>query len=206
MRPDPTDDEVDLMNPQSWNRYTYVLNNPVNFFDPFGKAGQDDEEKKEKTGFFKRVGKKIGEWAKSLWRAVIGTPDQNRSETQKANIEAKKEATEALGDEFVDRGQKAADTFEEVVETGAAKAGEYGSEAVVYYAGGAIVGGIGRLARLSAGEIKLLKKSGLDPHDLKAGYGKGVDIFKDRAGNLYVAPMKGKGVPEPLGVNINEIK
>lgn len=27
---------VELSNPQTWNRYAYVLNNPINYFDPLG--------------------------------------------------------------------------------------------------------------------------------------------------------------------------
>jgi RHS repeat-associated protein len=35
--PDPAGlNAVDLTNPQSWNRYAYVLNTPLNYFDPFG--------------------------------------------------------------------------------------------------------------------------------------------------------------------------
>src|SRR6266705_4148627 len=30
---------VDPSNPQSWNRYAYVLNNPLNLVDPFGLCG-----------------------------------------------------------------------------------------------------------------------------------------------------------------------
>ncbi len=36
MQPDPTDFSYDLMNPQSFNRYAYVGNDPVNAVDPSG--------------------------------------------------------------------------------------------------------------------------------------------------------------------------
>jgi hypothetical protein len=34
LSPDPV--TGDLLNPQSWNRYAYVLNNPANLTDPLG--------------------------------------------------------------------------------------------------------------------------------------------------------------------------
>jgi len=34
--PDPTNAGADLANPQSWNGYAYVMNNPLNSIDPFG--------------------------------------------------------------------------------------------------------------------------------------------------------------------------
>ena len=35
-QPDPYDGSYDLTDPQSFNRYSYVQNDPVNFFDPTG--------------------------------------------------------------------------------------------------------------------------------------------------------------------------
>lgn len=35
---DPTWESADLTKPQSWNRYSYVMNNPVNMVDPDGRA------------------------------------------------------------------------------------------------------------------------------------------------------------------------
>jgi uncharacterized protein RhaS with RHS repeats len=33
---DPLLESASVANPQTWNRYTYVLNNPLNFVDPYG--------------------------------------------------------------------------------------------------------------------------------------------------------------------------
>lgn len=39
LSPDPFLGSADVSNPQSLNRYSYVLNNPVNMVDPFGLEG-----------------------------------------------------------------------------------------------------------------------------------------------------------------------
>jgi len=41
--PDPYEKSAQLGNPDSWNRYAYVLNNPVNFTDPQGLSGTQDQ-------------------------------------------------------------------------------------------------------------------------------------------------------------------
>jgi RHS repeat-associated protein len=38
---DPTWDSADRSRPQSWNRYAYVRNNPINLTDPDGRDGKD---------------------------------------------------------------------------------------------------------------------------------------------------------------------
>lgn len=41
VQPDPADGSYDLSNPQSFNRYAYVLNDPVSFVDPTGLDQED---------------------------------------------------------------------------------------------------------------------------------------------------------------------
>jgi len=42
----------DIDNPQSLNRYSYVLNNPLNLVDPTGHAGRDPNQQQEGLGAF----------------------------------------------------------------------------------------------------------------------------------------------------------
>jgi RHS repeat-associated protein len=44
-QPDPYDGSYDLTNPQSFNRYAYVNNDPVNLVDPSGLDSQDPHSK-----------------------------------------------------------------------------------------------------------------------------------------------------------------
>jgi RHS repeat-associated protein len=48
MTPDPI--MGDISNPQSWNRYTYVQNNPLSFIDPFGLCELAVTAKLEENG------------------------------------------------------------------------------------------------------------------------------------------------------------
>ncbi len=64
-----------------------------------------------------------------------------------------------------------------------------------------------QLKKLSDGEIKALKKGGVDIHKLKEGKGTGQrDLFKDEKGNIYVKDKAGKGSGEPTDYNINDFK
>ena len=58
--------------------------------------------------------------------------------------------------------------------------------------------------KLTPGEIKKLKDAGIDPEEEK-GYNAGLDLFKDRKGNICVKPKNGKGDGDPIGININNL-
>jgi RHS repeat-associated protein len=53
MSPDPTLKSVNGLNPQTWNRYSYVMNNPLRFIDPLGLWAIDYEDEPDKKGKIK---------------------------------------------------------------------------------------------------------------------------------------------------------
>jgi len=57
--------------------------------------------------------------------------------------------------------------------------------------------------RLSKGEIGALKGGGEDPEALKENNA-GLDLFKDKQGNIYIKPKNGSGPGEPTGLNIKD--
>jgi hypothetical protein len=58
---------------------------------------------------------------------------------------------------------------------------------------------------LSPGEIIRLKRGDVDIHELKgSGPVAHRDLYKDRAGNIYVKPKGGRGPGEPTDLNIND--
>jgi len=49
MSPDPSTDSIFRANPQSWNRYSYVYNNPMRFIDPLGEEATAVVDEENKT-------------------------------------------------------------------------------------------------------------------------------------------------------------
>ena len=61
--------------------------------------------------------------------------------------------------------------------------------------------------KLTKKDIKDLKKKGEDPEELKGGKRTGgVDLYKDKKGNIIVKPKGGIGPEEPTGLNINDFR
>lgn len=66
---------------------------------------------------------------------------------------------------------------------------------------------VGKISRVSAGEIKKLKDKGFDPHSEKpkqGGLGEKIDLWKDGLGNLFYRTERGSNY-EPLYENIHQI-
>lgn len=77
MTPDPTMKIVNRLNPQTWNRYAYVINNPLKFIDPLGLWAISYQDELDKKGHLKHrniiVSKsKEGDDAASLAKQLAG--------------------------------------------------------------------------------------------------------------------------------------
>lgn len=57
--------------------------------------------------------------------------------------------------------------------------------------------------RLTQGEIDRLKRAGIDVERLKDRTA-GLDLFKDRAGTIYIKPKTGSGPGEETGLNMKD--
>ncbi|MBL8195607.1 MAG: RHS repeat-associated core domain-containing protein, partial [Blastocatellia bacterium] len=59
---DPLGRSQQLEDPQTWNRYTYTLNNPINLTDPLGLEPNDKEKSSRVGRFFKAVGRGVAKF------------------------------------------------------------------------------------------------------------------------------------------------
>ena len=83
IQPDPAGRKaVDVTNPQSWNRYAYVLNNPLSFNDPTGESieltGDEDTRRKELEALQQAVGAQAASY---LYQNAVTTTDANGNTT-----------------------------------------------------------------------------------------------------------------------------
>lgn len=204
-----------IMNPQSLNLYSYVNNNPLNYNDPTGHAADLPESKpKKKTWFQKQkewwqeLLKKAGQAAADATRGILPFTGSGSGSQSSAVEDARKEGVDVgevkTNEELKKEGE---DVASDVADKGTQLTLELGKDYLVGKGLGLVAGGVlAGLKKLSPGEIKFLKSMELEPHELKAGYGKGSDIYKDSSGNLFVATADGKCVPEPLNLNIKDLR
>ena len=114
MSPDPLMASARASNPQTWNRYTYALNNPLKFVDPTGlfespaydcEDGNDaclnDEQRRILENSIVRIGLKYYS-GEDLWNA-IGRNDKEREAIQNAFVNI----TDKLASISVDGGGSA---------------------------------------------------------------------------------------------------
>jgi RHS repeat-associated protein len=89
---DPTLLSVNGTNPQTWNRYAYVLNNPLRYADPLGLWEIDTNPEYDKNGKLKRVvvyvrPSKEGDNAASLVKQLGYDPSSKEGQKLQAGIE-----------------------------------------------------------------------------------------------------------------------
>ena len=58
------------------------------------------------------------------------------------------------------------------------------------------------MKKLSDGEIRKPGRTDDDAYSMKDIYGTGVDLYKDRKGDIYVGDKDGIGEPAPTDLNI----
>ena len=89
---DPTLLSVNGTNPQTWNRYAFVLNNPLRYADPLGLWEIDTNPEYDKNGKLKRVvvyvrPSKEGDNAASLVKQLGYDPNSKEGQKLQASIE-----------------------------------------------------------------------------------------------------------------------
>ncbi len=178
-------------NPQSWNKYTYGLDNPLKYVDRNGQAAElvlGVPIAGTAAGTSSTV--LIGTGPGLFVAAAIGIPI-GYAVNQIPGV------SEALTDPAI------SDFLSDVLFAEDASAPEGQNESPEE---STEEGNHNQDKILSKGEIKKLKESGFDPEELKGGKRTGkTDLYKDKKGNIYVKPKGGSGPGEDLGININDI-
>jgi RHS repeat-associated protein len=202
-----------LVDPQRWNRYAYVRNNPLRYVDPDGGDIRD---------FVAGVGNAL----LSNLRFGAGRTSGNRDYTSGQRlgdvlslVGSAVETTTGSG--FALGGLVACGTGVLCVAGAPAIAG--GATIAGHGVGMGVAAGISLMKSLTQGvdgERQIpdgpagephkpteswLKSQGVDPHTLKEHFGSKVDLYVDREGNLWTLPKRGGKAFEWEG-NLNQFK
>ena len=122
---DPLLSSGTVYDPQTWNRYSHVLNNPLRYIDPtglyewdvsLGGSATDDELKKQKGG--QKIIDQRNEFRNSLAKAAADATNKSLTETQRAAIQR---AVQSYGAEGAANGVSVA--FGKVTSGAAAETG-----------------------------------------------------------------------------------
>jgi RHS repeat-associated protein len=170
--------------PQAWNHYSYVANNPIGHNDPTGKCTDTE------TCVWDLVRWGAPVVAEGLLRAsqTVGSAfllvTQQYAAQRLSNFQSgpKPQVVPAI---LSERQDKPPDTS-----TNDKKAGAQDK-------------------KLSGAEVDNLEEHNVDIHELKqevTGDKKvsKYDLYKDKDGSIFVKPKNGKGPGEPTGLNIND--
>jgi RHS repeat-associated protein len=201
-------------NPQCFNRYSYVLNNPLRYTDPSGHGLLDKIAK-----FIKKiiVG---GGGSGDSGTGGGGNTSSSDKVTPKLPIAPKRPVVptepEPAAPSFKINVWKAGVAISVAIAandfTGIGVVDDIAIPFILVVAkicslferSEVIISGSNQDHKLTNGEIERLKKGGVDPHDLKQENPSTKDLYKDQNGNIIVKPKGGNGPGEPTGLNIND--
>lgn len=171
------------------NVYGYANGDPVNFSDPFGLCPDHNWR---------------CEVAKAGWETLSGLGGSIAGFFGGAGVGLACGPAAEVCSPVLALGGAVAGAITGVTQAGKAVDHYYESRAENSSAGSSDDGVRPERQKLSSGEIKKLKKAGLDPEELKEFDGK-ADLFKDKSGDIFVHPKDGSGPGEPTGYNINNL-
>jgi len=199
--------------PQSWNRYTYVMNNPINRADPDGRCFWD-----------LCAAEIVGAFA--LASGSVATLQVIHSHPGNTNLDQVKAAL-GPGVAIMTVTAKLAvkaltiTTPHVLLPTSLPAPSPPAALPNVSTPGKVATTGINPAAPLQAsgernpaqdklltnGDIQTLQNAGHDIHELKGGENASkYDLYKDTAGNVYVKPKGGKGPGDETGINVKDLQ